>query len=295
MAENDEDVGIENELIDINDKISDLRSVKDQTAEQKAELAELVEKRKTRSQKRIDLYAGRAKAAEERARKAEEKALELEGKFTAAEKRLPAEKASHQKVKFDGEEFYTDTSLRAMVSSGEMTEDDAWAHQEERRVAAAADRISKKNEKQTFESTRNKTISDVLGEYPQLNPQHPKYDPKDPLTAEVDRLLRNGYQFKPDGLRNAVDDAKRFLRLDAKKPDLSEEFGITRDGAAGQRTESKREIKVDLLDWEAENAVRMYVNTGQVNLKTGKPYTKAEAIEKALLAKKNRATEMAAR
>lgn len=294
--EQNEDIDIEQELIDINDKIADLRTIKEQTPEQKAELAELIDKRKNRTQKRIDTYAGRAKAAEERARKAEEEVARLRTDFSAAEKRLPVERKSLAKVTFDGEEFYTDASLRSMVEAGDMTEQEAWDHQEGRRVAAAADRLTKKNEKQTFESKRNQTIQEVLKEYPQLNPTHPKYSLDDPFTKEVDRLLRNGYQFQPDGLKNAVEDAKRLLRMSDRRPDISDDLGVTRDnGAGGENTRRLGEKKVELTEWEQDNAVRMWVNTGMTNPKTGKIYTKAEAIEKALLAKKNRMAEMSTR
>lgn len=295
MLENDE--GFEDDgVLDIEDKIADLRAAKDQTAEQRAELAQLQADRKTRLQKRTTALLGRAKAAEEKARQAEERVRSLEDKFTVAEKRLPAEKASRAKVTFDGEEFFTDNSLRSMVSAGEMTEEDAWAHQEERRVAAAAERMSKKSEKSSFEKTRQETINNVLTDYPQLNPQHSKYNKEDPLTKEVDRLLRNGYQFKPDGLKLAVDDAKRFLRITDKRPDLSDELGVTRgDSSRNGDEEGRREKKIELSDWEADNAVRMWVNTGMTNPKTGRTYTKTEALEKALLAKKNRALETATR
>lgn len=294
MLENDE--GIDDGVDAIEEKISDLRSVKDATEAQKAELATLQADRKTRLQKRTTALLGRAKAAEEKARIAQEEVTRLREDFTKAEKRLPAAPTSKQKVTFDGEEFFTDASLRSMVSAGEMTEDDVWAHQEERRVAAAADRMSKKSEKNSFEKTRQETINNVLTDYPQLNPAHAKYNKEDPLTKEVDRLLRNGYQFKPDGLKLAVDDAKRYLRITDKKPDLSEEFGVTRDTGVGEdEGNDRREKKIILSDWESDNAIRMWVNTGMVNPKTGKTYTKAEALDKALLAKKNRALETATR
>lgn len=295
MLENDEDIGVEQELIEINDKISDLRAVKEQTPEQKAELSELIEKRKSRTQKRIDSYAGRAKAAEERARKAEEKALELEQKFNVAEKRLPAERKSHQKVSFDGEEFYTDASLRSLVQAGDMTEDEAWDHQEQRRVAAAADRLSKKSTQKTFEDTRKETIQAVLKEHPKLNPNHPQYNADDPFTAEVDRLLRNGYQVHADGLRRAVEDAKRYLRISDKRPDISDDLSVASSSASGGDPTKRQTKKVSLEPWEEDNAVRMWVNTGMTNPKTGKVYTKTEAVAKALEAKTRRAEELATR
>lgn len=291
---NDDIEDIDTGIAEVEDKISDLRDVKEQTAEQKAELVTLQADRKSRLQKRTTALLGRAKAAEDKARKAEEEVARLREDFTKAERRLPAEKVSRQKVTFDGDEFFTDASLQAMVKADEMTEEDAWAHQEDRRVAAAADRMSKKSEKNSFEKTRTETIEAVLKEYPHLNPKHAKYNADDPLTKEVDRLLRNGYQFKPDGLKIAVEDAKRYLRINDKKPDLSEEFGSVRSDAS-EDNPNKSEKKIVLTDWETDNAVRMWVNTGMVNPKTGKTYTKAEAIEKTLLAKKNRALETATR
>lgn len=294
MSQNEEDFG-EDGVDVIEEKIADLRSVKDATQAQKDELATLQADRKTRLQRRTTALLGRAKAAEEKARQAEERVKNLEDKFTVAERRLPAEKTTRAKVTFDGEDFFTDASLRSMVSAGEMTEDDAWSHQEERRVAAAADRMSKKSEKNSFEKTRQETIASVLGEYPQLNPQNAKYNKEDPLTKEVDRLLRNGYQYKPDGLKIAVEDARRFLRITDKKPDLSDEFGVTRSEFGNEESIQRGEKKIILSDWESDNAIRMWVNTGMINPKTNKPYTKPEALEKALNAKKNRASEMAAR
>lgn len=294
MLENDEDIGVDDELIEVEDKIRDLRGVKEPTEEQKEELKTLQVDRKSRLEKRTKGLIGRAKAAEEKARLADERVRQLEEKFAVAEKRLPVEKKSHQKVVFDGEEFYNDASLRSLVQSGEMTEDEAWDHQEQRRIVAAADRISKKNEKNTFESTRNKTIQEVLKEYPKLNPTHPKYDIEDPFTAEVDRLLRNGYQSRPDGLKNAVEDAKRNLRISDKRPDVSDDFSVASSSGTGGR-EQRVTKKVALEDWEEENAIRMWVNTGMTNPKTGRVYTKTEAIAKSLEAKTKRMEEMATR
>lgn len=288
---------IDNEIDELDGKISDLREIKEPNDEHRKQLATLQGEKKSRLTKRTQVLLGRTKAAEDRARKAEERAERLEEEFkstrTSIEKRLPAERVSRAKVTYDGEDFFTDASLRDMVQSGEMTEDEAWDHQETRRVAAAADRISKKSEQKLVEETRRKVVAEVLDEYPQLNPSYSKYSLKDPLTAEVDRLLRNGYQFRPDGLKLAVEDAKRNLRLTDKRPDLSEEFSVE-TGSIGDGTR-KKETKVVLSDWEQDNAVRMYVNTGSINPKTSKPYTKTEAIEKALQAKQRRAEELATR
>lgn len=292
MEDEIEDIDVA--INEIDEKIDAIRSGEKVTDEQKAELVQLQGDKKSRLSKRTTMLLGRTKAAEERARKAEEETQRLREDFTKAEKRLPAEKGSRAKVTFDGEEFFTDTSLQSMVRDGEMTESEAWDHQESRRVAAAADRISKKTEKQTFESKRQQTIKEVLDEHPELNPAHAKYSMKDPLTAEVDRLLRRGYQFQPDGLKNAVEDAKKNLRIGEKRPDLSDQFSST--GSDGAPDRSAREgKKVELLEWEIDNAVRMYVNSGLTNAKTGKPFTRQEAIDKALQAKKNRAAEMSTR
>lgn len=297
MNEDDIDV-LDAEIGELDDKIDAIKSSKDITDTQRAELASLQGDKKSRLTKRTTVLLGRTKAAEDRARKAEERADRLAEDFKNAkadiDKRLPASKGERAKITFDGEDFFTDASLQAMVRDGDMTESDAWDHQEQRRVAAAAERISKKSEKQTFEKTRQATIKEVLDEHPQLNPAHPKYDMKDPMTAEVDRLLRNGYQFQPDGLKRAVEDAKRYLRLDTKRPDLSDQFSVT--GSEGNPDRSSRgEKKVEMSEWEQDNAVRMYVNSGMTNPKTGKAYTRQEAIDRGLAAKKNRMAETAAR
>lgn len=289
----EEEIGSDEKLVEIEEKIYDLRAVKEPTAEQREELQTLQTERKSRLSKRTTVLLGRTKAAEEKARQAEERVRQLEERANKFEKSVAAPK-THQKVTFDGDDFYTDQALQSMVSSGEMTEQAAWDHQEDRRVAAAAERMSKKSEKQSFEKVRQETISSVLKEYPQLNPSNAKYNLDDPFTAEVDRLLRNGYQFKPEGLKNAVEDAKRNLRITDKRADLSEELSVTRGGGNSDTPRAKGK-KVELEDWEAENAVRMYVNTGMTNPKTGKIYTKVEAVEKALIAKTKRAEEMATR
>lgn len=291
--EDDIDV-IDTEINDIEDKIEAIKGSKDITDAQRAELASLQGDKKSRLTKRTTVLLGRTKAAEDRARRAEEKAAELEAKFTQAEKRLPPEKGTRAKVTFDGEDFFTDASLQSMVRDGEMTESEAWDHQEQRRVAAAADRINKGNDKKNFLNKKQQTIKEVLDEYPQLNPTHSKHDMKDPFTAEVNRLLENGYSERPDGLKRAVEDAKRYLRLDVKRPDLSNEFSAPGSEGAPDRT-GRQGAKVELADWEQDNAIRMYVNSGLTNPKTGKSYTKQEALDKALLAKKNRAAEMSSR
>lgn len=282
------------DLLDTEDKIGDLRKVKEPTQEQQDELKKLQKHRQSRYQERLNEFSGKAKSAEDRARQAELKAQQLEDRLNKMESRQGTSPKNHQKVTFDGDEFYTDAALQAMIASNEMSESEAWDHQEQRRVAAAAERIAKKGEKQSFEKVRNETIATVLKDHPQLNPAHSKYSLDDPFTAEVDRLLRNGYQFKPDGLKVAVEDAKRNLRMTDKRPDLSDDLSVTRS-SGGNDTPRAKGKKVELEDWEADNAIRMWHNSGMTNPKTGKGYTKTEAVEKALQAKTKRVEDMATR
>lgn len=281
------------ELVQAEEKIGELLKTQNRTPEQETELKELRKKRQGEYQKRLNELSSERKFERDRAERLQKRLDELESKVNERENPIRKPATSKQTVNIGGEEFYTDSSLTAMIQSGEMTQDEAWGHQQERIAAMAAERIAKKTNQQTSETVYQQTQQEILSEYPHFHPNHPKHNPEDPLYKEANRLLTFIDPSNPRRLKIALDEAKRNLKVSNARPDISDELGVTR--SSGQSESSRSQKKVELEDWEKDNAVRIYVQSGLVNPKTGKRYTDSEAYEKALTAKTNRAAQFAER
>lgn len=278
---------IDDEIIDDNldgktvqDQINELKSLETRTAEQEAQLKRL--KNQAAVDKRIGVEVAKRHQERERADRLEAKIRELEEKQRPAEKK-PLNQAESTLI--NGKEFYTDRGLIQMVHSGTMTQEDAYAHQEERREEKALARLRQDMQTQSENSVREEVKNKVLSEYPEFSPNHKDHNPNDPLFKEANRIWRNGYVNNPRGLELAIEDAKRILGRDHKRPDLTEELGVTRNQEPASRTNDKSK-KITLSEAENETAWSYYRT--QRNPKTGKSYTQPEAIQAAIKAKEAR-------
>ena len=279
------------EIAETDSQIQELLDVDTRTPEQQKELDDLKKQRKGQVQGRINELT---KARREAERQLEQERLEAQRLRSELEeaKKVSKPKASNRYDQFEinGKMFYTDEALSQMVEDGKMTQAEAWNHQKAviREEAKAELKKELKEESSISETERIKqeTIKDVLSEFPHFNPNHPNHNPNDPLYKEASRILANGYASNPRGIRLAIDEAKRLLNI--KRPDLSDDLSVASSSNVSQ--ESRREKKVELSDFEQEQAIRLYVFGGKQNPKTGKAYTKAEAIEKALKAKRERSS-----
>lgn len=281
----EEDVQFEKDerLQEIEDRMKELYENKNRTPEEQAELDKLkVSRRKG--------FEGRLMKEKDIARREKERADRLERELEEArleKNKQPVKKqlGSAETIQINGKEFYTDKGLLHLINSGEMTQDDAYAHQEERREERAVARIKQEQNQNTEVQVREDTKNEVLKEHPEFAPNHPKHNPDDPLFREADRIWRNGYHANPRGLKLALEEAKRLLNRDGKRPDLSEEFETTGNESPSVKRVSG-EKKVVLSESEKDTAWSYYRT--QKNPATGKSFTQAEAIEKATKSKQAR-------
>lgn len=266
----------------IQEQIDELKTVEARTPEQEAQLKKLTTQAAV--DKRIAKEVAKRHQERERAERLERELTELK-----AERQKPAEGKPKlgmaETTMINGKEFYTDRGLVQLVNSNQMTQDDAYAHQEERREEKAVARVRQDMQSQSDAQVREQVKQEVLSEYPEFNPSHPNHNPNDPLFKESNELWKDGLYTNPRGLKIAIEKAKRMLGRDVKRPNLSEELGVARNQEPGERP-SEKSKKVTLNDAEAELAWSNY--RSQRNPKTGKSYTQAEAIEKARLAKESR-------
>ncbi|HEY9874576.1 MAG TPA: hypothetical protein V6D12_14145 [Candidatus Obscuribacterales bacterium] len=271
-------------------RFKELKGKTDLSDDEKKELGEIKERHSFRVQKRIDKYAHDAKAALEKAEAAEKRAKEAEERAKRLElDRKPERVVVRQEtIKIGDESYYTDEALMAMVENEELSEAEAYKHQRKRDKAELKWEIIQERDlesKKLEESRIRKEDSEaVLREYPHFDKGHPDFNPEDPLYKEASRIFRNGYASNPQGLSLALKDAKKILRMDDKKPDLSEDLNLDHSGVSHSR--GPRTKEVTLSDYEQDQAVRQWTNI--VNPKTQKPYSEAEAIEKAKKAKELR-------
>lgn len=298
MLEDNDDVVFEKDedLKGTEDKIGELLKSKERTPEQEQELTDLKKHRQGRYNERLNEFKKSERQASERAARAEARAEELQRQMDEREKATERQprSGSYEQVTINGKSFYTDEALERMVQDGKMTQADAWKQQRAAIKAEAVEEakvgLKEETQKSEYERVKEETIKDVLKEYPQFNPQHKDHNPDDPVYKEASRLLANGYGNNPRGIRLAIDDAKKILRVGEKRPDLSEELSVGRNGNAPDSSKTKTVV---LDDYQQESAYRMYVLTGKINPTTNKVYTRQEAIQKAMKAQQSRNAELA--
>lgn len=278
---NVEDTEVLDEVENVQDKINELKGLETRTPDQETELKKL--KTQAAVDKRIAVEVAKRHQERERAERLEKELEDLKAS-RVTEPRKPLAQA--ETIMLNGREFYTDRGLVQLVQAGTMSQEDAYAHQEERREEKAVARLKQDMQSQSDAQIREEVKNKVLKEYPQFNPRHPEHDPNDPLFKEANEIWMAGLNNNPRGLDIAIEKAKRILGRDVKRPDLTEELGVTRNQEATNRVTEKSK-KVTLNEAEAETAWSFYRT--QKNPKTGKSYTQTEAIQAATRAKEARA------
>lgn len=268
------------------ERLNELYEKKDLTEEEKKEFTGLKGGRKDRYQKRLDKMksaelAARHEAEQERARReeAEKKLADMEDK-----KKVISARSIEETVEIDGKHYPTDRALKAMVEADEITDEEAWARKEERdeenRAARVVKKLKEDNLRESTESARAQDVAAVLKQYPHFDKKHPDFDPEDPLYREVSSLLANGYSVNPRGVSLAVRDAKRILRIQDDRPDITDDISLR---SSNPPKPDGRGKEIQLSESEQEYVVRLYGN--KINPKTGRIYTSEEAVAKAKKAK----------
>lgn len=273
-------------------RIVELRQKKDRSEEEEKEFKELKQHHRGRVEEQITTERERANAQAERAAKAEQALEDARSRMKELQENRDNAASSgseEEYVTINGKKFLTDEALAARVQAGKMTQGEAWKQQKAAIREEAVAEIRGQAPKQEADRIRKDSLDYVKsqGYGWMLDDKDPKFNANDPLYKEADRLWKNGYQYDPDGPRKALEDAKRFLGKDVKREDRSEDFGVPKNNSASD-SNSQKEKKIALSDIEHTNAIRFWVQGNVTNLKTGRTYTEAEALTKALEAKRKR-------
>jgi len=279
----------------------ELKGKQDRTPEENSELTQLDENYKKSAKDRIRELTSEIKTYRQNTVKDRQEREELQRQIddlrTKLEERndyVPAHSlpATFETVKVGKRDFYTDKGLSALVEAGQMTQDAAYAHQQERIVSLAEERAYQRMKTETTEEEtkriRAEDANSVMREYPQFNKNHPDFNPNDPLYKEATELWESGLYANPRGLSLAIKKAKRILGLGDTRPDLSDELGVNRTGGAPPISAKKKEREVTLSQDEERWAIQMYCRGDLNNPATGRPYTEKEAVAKAKNAKLER-------
>lgn len=291
----DEDIDLLGDLTqeekDLNKKIRELAEKKDLTDDDKSSLGELKKERSTRFQKKIDKLKSEAKLA--RAQTAE-KERELED----TKKRLEERNAKNDEplveakvIKINNKSYYTDEYLSEQIRLDKMTEADAVKHQQSRIKAEAAEeayqRLKTDQQQETVNNVKQEDVKQVLADYPQFNKNHPDHDPEDPLYKLSVELWQEGLHANPKGLSLSIKRAKQILGINKEgNKDMSEDLNF---GSPSSTTRTQKKTDdIQIPEAQLDLAVRTYMRGDLLNPKTGRPYTKNEAIAKAKEAFANR-------
>jgi hypothetical protein len=285
-----------NKLTDeqVDKQVKELQAKSDTTVEEKEQLKEMKEERQTRYQRRLDKKHSEMLAESERANRLERELGEEKKKREELEEKVnkvTKPELVNEFVEIDGKKFYTDEALTAQVQAEELTPTQAYAHQQQRNKAEIKFEIrqetEQKGKKEEAQKIYNEDREKVVKEYPHFDPRNPSHNPEDPLYKLASEIWAEGYQANPRGLSLAINRAKQILRYSDEHPDVSEDLSVGKVRGTGQPRETEGR-EAQLTTDEKENAVRMYCLGGVMNPTTGKQYTEAEAIAKAIKAKNAR-------
>lgn len=288
-----DDTQLDETFFEKDEEVKELEKERGELLKVEKRTQEQEDKLKNINSKRQGWYNDRVGKALRKEREAREENERLRQELEDERKRKKEEQSfvrqpsgsANRTIELNGKKFYTDAALKAMVESGEMTQDEAQDHWQERNDERIIAKMRKEENEKSFQSTLQEGVKKVLAKYPTFDPKHRDHNPNDPIYVKARDLMNKGIVNAWD----AVEQAEEFVGKKNATVDRSEDFGVTRSGAVPA---ASRETKVQLSEWEQEQAVRFH--TARENPATGKKYTPQEAIEKALRAKKQRQEELAA-
>ncbi len=280
-------------------RFHDLNAKKDRTPEETTELEGLKTNYANTAKDRIGKLSGEKKAAiaekEEAIRlkeETEQKNKDLQAKLDAS---APAETIvgdESETVEVAGKKYYTDAALSAQMKSGKITEAAAVNYQTERNkkelVVAVRTDIKKEDQADKDVNDRLVDAKGIIKLYPHFNTKHPDHNPNDPLYKMTIELFNDGFGLKPDGLSKSVKRAKQILGIKDTPVDRSSELSVEDGGAPADKGDKGKGKEVTLSENEEEAAVAMFCRGDVPNPKTGRPYTRDEAIATAKVAKQGR-------
>ncbi len=275
-------------------ELKTLQGKKDASPEEKEKLQAIKEERTTRYQKRLDKLTWEKKQeADKSAKLAEELATQkAEIEELKKTKHEAAKPIVHEEyIEYGNKKFYTDDSLQSMVTAGDLTPQQAYAHQQQRLKAEIKDEIEKEKTQKETVGKHQKIWEDdkamMLKEYPTFDVRHKDHNPEDPLYKLASEIIAedftlDGQLTNPRALSLSIKRAKQILKTTDTRADVSEHHTV---GRAGNQSGSSK-APVTLSAVESETAVRIYSNV--INPATNRFYTEQEAIKKATKAKEAR-------
>ena len=135
--------GAEEDVFDKQERLDELYKKQQRTQEEQEEFDSLKQERTGRFQKKIDTMKSETLAernarlaAEQRAEDAEKRAKDLEDKISKQARPV----TSLETINVGDKSFYTDKALKQMVEAGQLTDEEAYNHQQDRIQEVAADR-----------------------------------------------------------------------------------------------------------------------------------------------------------
>ena len=280
-------------------RFHELNAKSDKTDQENTELGELKTNYANTAKDRIGKLTGEKKAeraareaAEARADKAEKEAQELRDKQAAPSEPAPIVGNENETTDIAGKKYFTDAALSAQIASKKITEAAAIEYQakrnEEKLTVRVTDNLKQEQTKLTAEKLRTTDAETVLKQYPQFNKTHTDFNADDPLYKMTLELFNDGLGLKPDGLSKSVKRAKQILGIKDTPIDRTSDLSVE-DGDAPIRTSEKdKDKEVPFSEQEEDAAESMFCRGDSPNPKTGRPYTRDEAIAAAKEAKKAR-------
>lgn len=273
-------------------RIVELRKKTDRTPEEEEEFKQLKQHHRGRVEEQILSAREESTRAREEAARAKQELEDARARLKEiqdknSERSESAGGGENESVMINGQKFYTDEAIALRVQKGLMTQKEGWNMQRQAIKEEAKAEMRGDEPKQEWMKVRKDSLEYVKskGYGWMLDAKDPKHNPNDPVFKIADKLWRNGYQNDPDGPRKALEDALEYSGKNIKREDRSDDFGIAKNNVASDSF-TARERKVELSEIERGNAIRYWPTIN--NPKTGKYYTEAEALAKALDAKRKR-------
>lgn len=266
--------GTQNLEQDVEKRMDELANNQTRTEDENKEFAKLRgDKDKSDTKKRIDELTYRSKSAEEKFQQTQTELEKIRKENEELRNKPAAPAVSRETIEAGGNQYFTDKTLRSMIDANQMTETEAYSHQQKRIGEIAADtayqRIKGEQTKDQKEEKVKKDAQEIIAKYPHFDNRHQNHDPNDPIFKEASSLMNEGVPMK-----KAVELAEK-LHPKSKNVDNTQNLNLYSPSAPAPTNTAQ---PPPLADDEKDMAERFYRD--QTNPATGRMYTRSEAIAK---------------
>ena len=287
---NDQKVFSDEEVQEKEARLEELYEKDAKTEVEKEEIKSL--KTEVKEARRIKLaeIANDAKLSKFRAEEAKRETETIKAEKEALEKKpKPVEKVVGERyIELNGKQYYTNEALQEMIDSNKMTIKEANSHaedrDEEKRYLRFKERSKQEEVKDSFFKSQAEDWEIVKKKHPEFEKSHPKFDPDNPLYKEANDLFVSGFHTHSKGFSKALEKAEKILGIDKVKPDITDDLTVE---IGGSPNKAKGGEEVVLTEYEKDSAEKQFCRGDVINPRTNRPYTKEEAVIRALKAKKD--------